>query len=153
MVTNSYNQLGCVVVYVCMMREIHYGIGRHSDDPVIKKNNSQISFWSFIRAIFLVFSISGTKISVGYFLLRVVDGTKYRRYIQGMIGELPTVCGSNVALTNLSHSLPRSFYSCMYRHSHLPVYPSQSSMGLQLAQERKVLQHRYLPRHRTLQRR
>lgn len=69
-----------------MMKEIDYGIGRHETDPILKANNRQISFWSFIRAIFLVFSISGTKISVGLFLLRVVEGTKYRRYIQGMIG-------------------------------------------------------------------
>lgn len=67
------------------MREIHYGIGRHADDPILIANSKEVTFWSFIRAIFLVFSISGTKISVGLFLLRVVEGTKYRRYIQGMI--------------------------------------------------------------------
>lgn len=132
------------------MREIHYGIGRHLDDPVIAENFSQITFFSFIRAIFLVFSISGTKISVGFFLLRVVDGTKYRRYIQGMIGEFPTVCGSNVTLANASHSLPHSFYPCMYWHCRLSMYPSQSSMEFQLAQERKVLHRRYLPQNRTL---
>lgn len=74
------------MVFVCMCQEVKFGIGRHLADPIVTANFSQIIMWTWIRALFIVLGISLVKISVGFFLLRVVEGTKYKRFIIGMIG-------------------------------------------------------------------
>lgn len=74
---------------VCSIQEVKLGIGRHSLDPVLLGNFTEIMLYSWISSLFLVAGISSVKISVGFFLLRVVNGTKYKRLIIGMIGKLP----------------------------------------------------------------
>jgi len=70
-----------------MVQEVHLGIGRHLTDPILLANFSRIMLWTWMRSLFIVLGISLVKVSVGFFLLRVVDGTKYKRFIIGMIGK------------------------------------------------------------------
>ena len=69
-----------------MVLEVEKGVGRHSGDPIYLQNLSTIIKLSFCRGLFLVTGISLVKISVGLFLLRIVEGTVYKRIILGTIG-------------------------------------------------------------------
>lgn len=71
---------------ICMFIEVSKGVGRHSGDPIYLQNFSTILKIGFFRGIFLVTGISLVKISVGLFLLRIVEGTVYKRIILGTIG-------------------------------------------------------------------
>lgn len=69
-----------------MVLEVGKGVGRHNTDPIYLKNMSIIIKIGFFRGLFLVTGISLVKISVGLFLLRIVEGTVYKRIILGTIG-------------------------------------------------------------------
>lgn len=74
-----------VLVVVASFKETSLGIGRHETDPVFIANFEGIFFWLWMRSLFIVTAICVTKVSVGFFLLRIMDGSKYKRLIQGMI--------------------------------------------------------------------
>ena len=46
-----------------------------------------LSKMSFYHSIFVMLGISAVKLSIGFFLLRVAQKSKYRKFIIGMIGN------------------------------------------------------------------
>jgi hypothetical protein len=73
-------------VFACFVGEVSLGIGKHWDDPSLFYNFTDLMRWNWAHALLVVAGISSVKISVGLFLMRVVEGTKYKRFIIAMIG-------------------------------------------------------------------
>lgn len=69
-------------VLVCFIEEVRLGVGHHTAaifaDPVLAANFSRVIFWSWIQALFNLIAIFFVKISVGLFLLRLVQGKGYK---------------------------------------------------------------------------
>ncbi|KAK6080981.1 hypothetical protein SCUP515_03123 [Seiridium cupressi] len=69
---------------MCLVAETKYGAGRHFSDITLDEF-SQLSYWQYIHGPLLVSGISLVKISLGFFLLRFVQGLWYKRFIIFMI--------------------------------------------------------------------
>jgi hypothetical protein len=73
---------------VCLVFETRYGAGRHFRDIELDEFG-QLVYWQYIHGPLLVSGISLVKISLGFFLLRFVQGVWYKRFIIFMIGRPP----------------------------------------------------------------
>ncbi|KAM0810935.1 hypothetical protein AB5N19_11288 [Seiridium cardinale] len=76
--------LAAVGSMICLVAETKYGAGRHFSDVTLDEF-SQLSYWQYIHGPLLVSGISLVKISLGFFLLRFVQGLWYKRFIIFMI--------------------------------------------------------------------
>lgn len=47
-------------------------------DPVLVSNMQKVFHWFFFHGLLNVFGISTAKVSIGFFLLRLVQGTMYK---------------------------------------------------------------------------
>ena len=69
-------------MFVCFVEEVKLGVGHHTSaifaDPVLAANFSRIIEWPWIHALFNLVAIFFVKISVGLFLLRLVQGKGYK---------------------------------------------------------------------------
>ena len=61
-------------VYACFIGEVKLGVGEHITNPQLDRNTETIQEWSFFHAWIVVVGISFVKISIGFFLLRLVQG-------------------------------------------------------------------------------
>lgn len=61
-----------------LVAEVNLGVGSHISNPKLLANLMDIIHLSFFQAIVIVTGISATKISVGFFLLRLVQGKWYK---------------------------------------------------------------------------
>jgi len=68
--------------------EVKLGMGKHETDPSLMSNFGQIMQWTYYHSIIIVVGISLMKMSVGLFLFRLVQGTRYKRFIIAMLAFL-----------------------------------------------------------------
>jgi hypothetical protein len=61
-------------VYSCFVGEVKLGVGEHITNPQLLENNQTITEWSYFHAWIIVVGISFVKISIGFFLLTLVQG-------------------------------------------------------------------------------
>ncbi|KAF2997257.1 hypothetical protein E8E14_001573 [Neopestalotiopsis sp. 37M] len=76
--------LAAVGSTVCLVEETKYGAGRHFIDIRLDEF-AKLAFWQYVHGPLLVTGISLVKISLGFFLLRFVQGLWYTRFIIFMI--------------------------------------------------------------------
>jgi hypothetical protein len=60
------------------VQEVRLGVGEHFGNPHQLMNFTEILQWSYYHGWILVIGISSVKISVGFFLLRLVQGKWYK---------------------------------------------------------------------------
>lgn len=60
------------------VEEVQLGVGEHWNNPHVMGNFQEILRWSYYHSWILVIGISSVKISVGFFLLRLVQGKWYK---------------------------------------------------------------------------
>lgn len=67
------------------MEEVKFGVGHHTAaifaDPDLVASFSKVILTSWIHALFNLIAIFFVKISVGLFLIRLVEGTAYKVYL------------------------------------------------------------------------
>jgi len=68
-------------VFAFFVEEVKLGVGEHFGNPHQFSNFSSILHWGYFHGIVLVTGISSVKVSVGFFLLRLVQGKWYKRVI------------------------------------------------------------------------
>ncbi|CZR51873.1 uncharacterized protein PAC_01750 [Phialocephala subalpina] len=68
-------------VFICFVAEVDFGVGHRMSDPGLMGNVMKIFHWFFFHGLLNVFGISTVKVSIGFFLLRLVQGTIYRRIL------------------------------------------------------------------------
>ena len=61
-------------VYACFIGEVTAGVGEHITNPQLLGDTETIQEWSYFHAWIVVAGISFVKISIGFFLLRLVQG-------------------------------------------------------------------------------
>ncbi len=61
-------------VYACFIGEVKEGVGEHITNPQLVENLDTVQEWSYFHAWIVVVGISFVKISIGFFLLRLVQG-------------------------------------------------------------------------------
>ncbi|KAH7336337.1 hypothetical protein BKA65DRAFT_552994 [Rhexocercosporidium sp. MPI-PUGE-AT-0058] len=69
----------------CFVGEVYNGVGHHITHPMLFVNMQTIAHWSWFHAIINVTGVSCVKISVGLFLLRLVQGKWYKRILVGWV--------------------------------------------------------------------
>ncbi|KUJ23165.1 uncharacterized protein LY89DRAFT_169714 [Mollisia scopiformis] len=77
--------LASAAVYACFVAEVDLGVGHHMSDPTLVSNLEKIFHWFFYHGLLNVFGISTVKVSIGFFLLRLVQGTMYKRILVAWI--------------------------------------------------------------------
>jgi hypothetical protein len=60
-------------VYACFIGEVKLGVGEHITNPQLLGDTQTIQEWSYFHAWIIVVGISFVKISIGFFLLRLVQ--------------------------------------------------------------------------------
>lgn len=70
----------------CFAGESHHGLGRYtryiSDD-----DQQMLRKYTYFHALIVMIGISTVKVSIGFFLLRVAEQSKFKTFIIGMIGQ------------------------------------------------------------------
>ena len=61
-------------MYACFIGEVKEGVGEHITNPQLLGDYETIQEWSYFHAWIVVLGISFVKISIGFFLLRLVQG-------------------------------------------------------------------------------
>lgn len=81
--------------------------------------------------VLIIFAYSFIKLSIGFFLLRLADRTKWRPFLIGMLGKCTVIPSPspNWQLT-ASYSIHRLLYDWLDICNHLPMHASSSRMGL-----------------------
>jgi len=72
-------------VIACVIGEVNLGVGRHMGFPQLMANQMILAHYSWFHAWINVLGTSLVKISVGLFLLRLVQGKWYKRILIGWI--------------------------------------------------------------------
>jgi len=75
------SMLSSIAVLGFIIEEVKLGVGEHYGNPHQLSNFSNILYWSYYHSFTIVMGISLVKISVGFFLLRLVQGKWYKRFI------------------------------------------------------------------------
>jgi hypothetical protein len=65
-------------VYACFIGEVKLGVGEHILNPELLGNMMTVSHWAYFHSWIIVMGISFVKISIGFFLLRLVQGKWYK---------------------------------------------------------------------------
>lgn len=65
-------------VFACFVGEVYNGVGHHIIHPKLLENMMTIFHWSWFHGWVNVIGISSVKISIGLFLLRLVQGKWYK---------------------------------------------------------------------------
>ncbi|KAH6711072.1 hypothetical protein BKA61DRAFT_695010 [Leptodontidium sp. MPI-SDFR-AT-0119] len=72
-------------VFACFVGEVYNGVGHHIIHPKLLENMMTIFHWSWFHGWVNVIGISSVKISIGLFLLRLVQGKWYKRILVAWI--------------------------------------------------------------------
>ncbi|KAH8808753.1 phosphatidylserine decarboxylase [Xylogone sp. PMI_703] len=73
-----------ILVFVCFVGETHHGLGWHTADISLQMM-IDLEHWSFFFSLAVTIGISLVKISIGFFLLRLIPGKKQKWFLWGMI--------------------------------------------------------------------
>lgn len=65
-------------MFVCFVEEVKLGVGEHFGNPELMGNYEEFLHWSYFHGWLIVLGICSVKISVGFFLLRLVQGKWYK---------------------------------------------------------------------------
>jgi len=88
----SIGAMACSVgVLICFVGETKLGVGRRSRD-ISTQALSKIDHWMFFHSLMVTIGISLVKISIAFFLLRLVQAKAYKRFLVGMIVFLTLFC-------------------------------------------------------------
>lgn len=77
--------------FACFVGQVDNGVGHHISNPKLLENMGTVLHWSWFQALLTVIGISSVKVSIGLFLLRLVEGRLY------------TVDGHRIALLGLAN--------------------------------------------------
>lgn len=80
----QFCSIGALVVFIALER---LGIGKHIY-AIPAENLTQLVRWQWYFTLFIVIGISFVKLSVAFFLLRIIHRPYYRRFLYNMIGLL-----------------------------------------------------------------
>ncbi|KAH6679760.1 hypothetical protein B0J14DRAFT_305982 [Halenospora varia] len=72
-----------VSAYVLFVGEVKYGVGEHFTNPHLLANYTQVLHWSYHHGWIIVVGISSVKLSIGFFLLRLVQKPLYKKFVIG----------------------------------------------------------------------
>lgn len=75
-------------VFACFVGEVYNGVGHHITHPEILTNMMTIFHWSWFHGWINVIGISSVKISIGLFLLRLVQGKWYKVNALGLLRKM-----------------------------------------------------------------
>ncbi len=75
-------------VFACFVGEVYNGVGHHITHPEILTNMKTIFHWSWFHSWVNVVGISTVKISIGLFLLRLVQGKWYKVKALGLLRKI-----------------------------------------------------------------
>lgn len=106
--------------------EVRLGVGEHFGNSHQLNNFTEILYWTFFHSWMLVIGISSVKLSVGFFLLRLVQGKWYK--VSLMVPSFT----SNVNFVAIYHGLDSlfdSFHACMRWNTRFSVSPSLRRLG------------------------
>ncbi|RQM05729.1 hypothetical protein DH86_00003574 [Scytalidium sp. 3C] len=76
-----------ILTFVCFIGETHHGLGWHTAD-ITETMMIKLEHWSFYLSLAVTIGISLVKISIGFFLLRLVPGKKLKWFLYTMIAVL-----------------------------------------------------------------
>ena len=65
-------------IYACFIEEVKLGVGEHFGNPHQISNLKTILHWGYFHGLATVTGISSVKVSVGFFLLRLVEWKWYK---------------------------------------------------------------------------
>jgi hypothetical protein len=96
--------------------------------------------WQFFHSLIVTIGISLVKLSVAFFLLRLVPGKKYKMFLYGMISKFTSSCKSkslnlgatgkgDQKLTGYVSSLPNGFHNLLRGYTHLVMYTNTCQLG------------------------
>lgn len=71
---------------VCFVGETHHGLGMHTTSIPFPELIKEIH-WNFFHSIIVTLGISLVKVSIAFFLLRLVTGKAYKVFLICMLGE------------------------------------------------------------------
>ena len=82
-------QIFGIGVFVCFIGETRNGVGMHT--KYIRPDEfKRMLHWQFFHSLIVTVGISLVKLSVAFFLLRLVPGKNYKWFLYGVIGMLPS---------------------------------------------------------------
>jgi hypothetical protein len=129
----------------------------------------------YFYSIFIIAAYSFIKLSIGFFLLRLADRTRWRPFLIGMLGTLNSTESTDWTRLELTttHSLHWRLHNRLNIRHNLPMHPRTSRLGLHFAptyrvshplnfsftfskiltqhQYRQMLRRRYLQKRRRIQ--
>lgn len=85
-----------------------------------------------VYQILIIFAYSFIKLSIGFFLLRLADRTKWRPFLIGVLGEQLQYWQAK-SMTNLTSSLHRLLHGRLNFRHHLSVHSCGRRVGLHFA--------------------
>jgi len=100
------------LVLAFTVKEVRLGVGEHWGNPHQFFNLQEILHWSYFHAWVIVLGNSSVKLSVGFFLLRLVQGRWYK------VCMLQSASRPRCANHNSDSSL-LGLYSCSYLQQHV----------------------------------
>ncbi|KAK7513601.1 phosphatidylserine decarboxylase [Phyllosticta citriasiana] len=75
-----------IFTFACFIVEVQYGLGKHTAVMMAEADAyKSFTLWLYIHSLVVMCAVSSVKISIGLFLLRVVERTRYQRFMWGMI--------------------------------------------------------------------
>jgi hypothetical protein len=128
---------------------INLGLGKHYEAFPLE-NIFPFFKVMYFYSIFIIAAYSFIKLSIGLFLLRLADRTRWRPFLIGMLGKLRIF--TKVLKTGLTttQSLHRRLHNRLNLRHNLPMHPRTSRLGLHSAPPNR---HRQMLRRRHLQER
>lgn len=136
---------------MCFVGEVKLGVGEHFGNPELMENYQEILHWTYFHGWIIVLGICSVKISVGFFLLRLVQGKWYKVCLAPFVPLNPLTELS--AVHNRLGIFPHCLYACVHRNTGLSVPPCERSLELHV--ERKpddeMLQRKHVQGYRPIQ--
>src|SRR4051794_34326081 len=109
---------------------LHLGLGKHAEAFPLE-NIFPFFKIMYFYSILIISAYSFIKLSIGFFLLRLADRTKWRPFLIGMLGKYQQL---EIKIPETDSDV--SFHCCLHPWLHIPyhlsVYPCTSRMGLRI---------------------
>ncbi|KAF4620180.1 hypothetical protein G7Y89_g14640 [Cudoniella acicularis] len=80
-----FASLCSVSAFVFFVSEVNLGVGEHIENPHLIANYTEVLHWTYHHGWIIVVGISSVKISIGFFLLRLVQKKWFKRCIVAWI--------------------------------------------------------------------
>jgi len=103
---------GCsIFLYV-----VHLGMGKHIF-AIPGENIIPLLMWIYIVSVLIPLAVGFVKLSIAFFLLTLLQRTRYRRFLWGVIGGSPPALTPPRPNSTDIHSLPRCLHALHLFHA------------------------------------